>query len=279
MTINVVEEHRCFGGTQYVYQHDAESTQCQMRFAVYLPPAAATAKVPAVFWLSGLTCSEQNFITKAGAQRIASALGLALIVPDTSPRNVNLNSNTESDVGEGAGFYVNATQAPWEKHYQMYRYISQELPGLIAAHLPIDTARLAISGHSMGGHGALVIALRNPELFHCVSTFAPICSSSRSPWGKKALTAYLGNSAEAWQDYDACHLMEKYPWPNGKILIDQGSLDPFLKTELKPELFKKACDKAGVELNLRIQNGYDHSYYFVASFIEEHLRAHAQCLQ
>lgn len=278
MTLNLQEEHKCFSGFQRVYSHEAKTTRCQMRFAVYLPPAAIMQKVPALFWLSGLTCSEQNFIHKAGAQRMASALGLALIVPDTSPRNVDGTPTGDGDLGEGAGFYVDATQSPWVSHYQMYSYIVKELPALIDDNFPIDISRLSIAGHSMGGHGALTIALKNPDLFRSVSAFAPICSPTESAWGIKALTGYLGTSHAKWGEYDACLLMANKGWPHGKILIDQGSADPFLESQLKPDLFKTACEQAGVELNLRLQDGYDHSYYFIASFIDDHLRFHAQCL-
>lgn len=278
MTITLLEEHRCFSGIQRVYEHNAQTTQCPMRFAIYLPPAALTQNVPAVFWLSGLTCSEQNFINKAGAQRTASALGLALIVPDTSPRNLPMPVHNDTAVGEGAGFYVDATQEPWSNHYQMYSYIVEELPRVIEENCPVDVSSLSITGHSMGGHGALTIALNNPEIFHCLSALAPICAPTKSPWGIHALTTYLGETTEHWQQYDACLLMEKKGWPHGRILIDQGSVDPFLETQLKPELFKNACEKANVELNLRLQEGYDHSYYFVSSFIDDHLRFHAQCL-
>jgi len=278
MTILLLEEQKCFAGLQRVYQHEATTTQCPMRFAVYLPPSAHMQKVPALFWLSGLTCSEQNFITKAGAQRIASALGIAIIVPDTSPRNTVIPAKEDSDLGEGAGFYVDATQEPWAQHYQMYSYIVDELPQIIAENFPIDINRLSIAGHSMGGHGALTIALKNPQLFRSVSALAPICSPIQSPWGVRALTAYLGSSPSLWQDYDACRLVEKKGWPNGSILIDQGSVDSFLESQLKPELFKAACEKVGVELNLHFQEGYNHSYYFVATFIEDHLRFHAQFL-
>ena len=247
-----------------------------MRFALFLPPQAKKGPVPALYWLSGLTCTEENFIFKAGAQRVAAELGIALVCPDTSPRGLDLPGEADSyDFGSGAGFYVDASEAPWSRNYRMYSYITQELPALVAAEFPVDPARLGISGHSMGGHGALTIALKNPGLFRSVSAFAPISSASRSPWGEKALAGYLGMDRERWREYDASLLIEERGWSGPPILVDQGSADPFLETQLKPELLQQACARRGVALDLRLREGYDHSYYFIASFIDEHLRFHA----
>lgn len=248
-----------------------------MQFAVYLPPAAQERKVPVLYWLSGLTCTEQNFISKSGAQRYAAEHGVALVVPDTSPRGDDVADADGYDLGKGAGFYLNATQAPWSRHYRMYDYIVDELPALIEAQFPVTDAR-AISGHSMGGHGALTIALKNPGRYRSVSAFSPIVAPSQVPWGEKAFAAYLGSDREAWKAYDATELVktarEKLP-----LLIDQGEADEFLQTQLRPELFKAAADGAGHPLALRIHAGYDHSYYFVASFIGEHVMHHANALR
>ncbi len=270
-------EHRaCFGGWQDVFEHASSTLGCRMRFALYLPPQAQHGKVPVLYWLSGLTCTEQNFITKAGAQRYAAEHGVALVVPDTSPRGAEVADADRYDLGQGAGFYVNATQAPWSGHYRMFDYIAAELPALIEAHFPVTTAR-AISGHSMGGHGALVLALRNPGRYRSVSAFAPIVAPMQVPWGQQALAAYLGEDRTAWAQYDACqliaHASEKLP-----ILIDQGETDEFLDTQLKPRLLEDAADAAGYPLHLRMQPHGDHSYYFVASFIGEHIAHHAAAL-
>ncbi|WP_298627041.1 S-formylglutathione hydrolase [uncultured Legionella sp.] len=279
MSLRQLEMNRCFDGTQTVYTHWSETTRSAMNFALYLPPQAEQHSVPVLFWLSGLTCTEQNFITKAGAQRMASLLGLALVTPDTSPRGLNLKSQIEREYfGEGAGFYLDATELPWSKHYQMYSYVSKELPQLIGSHFPIDMARCGIFGHSMGGHGALTIGLRNPDLFRSLSAFAPICSPTQSPWGINALQGYLGDNKKAWQQYDACELLKTHAWPHGELLIDQGAADPFLKEELKPELLVAACRKANIPLNLRTHAHYGHNYYFIATFIEDHLQFHAKQL-
>lgn len=278
MTLRLIESNRCFAGTQDVYAHWSTSTQSEMRFGVYLPPKAQSTNVPVLYWLSGLTCTEQNFITKAGAQRMACELGMALIVPDTSPRGVHLPDDKCSKyLGEGAGFYVDAMRAPWRAHYQMYTYVSKELPQLIVTRFPVDSSRMGIFGHSMGGHGALLIGLKNPDLFRSISAFAPICSVTQSPSGVNALTHYLGDDVALWKKYDACALLESHPWPHGEILVDQGGDDPFLST-LKPELLTKACFDANVPLNLRIQEGYNHNYYFISTFIEDHLHFHAKKL-
>ena len=277
MTIERIEHRACFGGWQDVYRHESETLGCSMNFAVYLPPQAAMQKLPVLYWLSGLTCTEQNFITKAGAQRYAAEHGVILVAPDTSPRGDDVADADSYDLGKGAGFYVNATQVPWSRHYRMYDYVVSELPALIEAHFPATAAR-GISGHSMGGHGALVIALRNPGRYRSVSAFSPIVAPSQVPWGEKALAAYLGEDREAWKAYDATALIagasERLP-----LLIDQGDADEFLATQLKPELLQAACAASGHPLQLRLQRGHDHSYYFIQSFIGEHVAHHATALK
>ncbi len=280
MAPQLIESHRCFGGYQNIYTHWSDSNQCEMRFAVYLPPQAEKEAVPALYWLSGLTCSEQNFITKASAQRVAAELGLAIIVSDTSPRGVSLQGvDQQNGVGEGAGFYLDATEAPWCDHYQMYTYVSHELWECISKYFPINPSKCGLFGHSMGGHGALTIGLRNPQQYRSLSAFAPICSLTNSPWGQHALQTYLGPDQSTWKHYDACHLLQTQPWPHGKILIDQGVDDPFLERELKPTLLMDASAKANIAVQLQMRETYDHSYYFIASFIEEHLRFHAEYLK
>lgn len=250
-----------------------------MRFGVFLPPAAASGRVPVLYWLSGLTCTEENFIVKAGAQRLAAALGLAIVVPDTSPRGLGIPGESDSyDFGLGAGFYVDATQAPWSRGYRMYSYITQELAAHVAAEFPVDTSRVGIFGHSMGGHGALTLALRNPRDYKSVSAFAPISSPMRSAWGVKAFTGYLGADQARWRDYDATALIEERGWAGPPILVDQGTKDQFLESQLKPDLLRDACQRSGVALDLRLREGYDHSYFFIATFVEDHLRFHAQAL-
>ena len=274
-----VSSARSFGGEQRAYVHDSRETGCPMRFAAFLPPAAAQGRVPVLYGLSGLTCTEENFVAKAGAQRVAAELGVAIVVPDTSPRGLGLPGEADAwDFGLGAGFYVDATEPPWSAGYRMYSYVANELPELVAQHLPVDTARSGIFGHSMGGHGALVVALRNPQRYRSVSAFAPICSPMRCPWGEKALAGYLGADRSRWRQYDATALVEDLGWKSGPILVDQGTLDPFVATQLRPELLEEACARAGVALELRMREGYDHSYYFIATFVEEHLRFHARCL-
>lgn len=272
-----IESHACFGGRQEVWQHTASTLGCDMRFGVYLPPQARLQPCPVLYWLSGLTCTEQNFINKAGAQRYAAEHGVILVAPDTSPRGEGVADGEGYDLGLGAGFYLNATQAPWSAQYRMHDYIVDELPALVETHFPVTPAR-AISGHSMGGHGALVIALRNPGRYRSVSAFAPIVAPSRVPWGEKAFTAYLGVDRGAWLDWDACALVrdahERLP-----LLVDQGDADEFLATQLKPELLRAACEAAAHPLTLRMRAGYDHSYYFIASFIGEHIAHHAAALQ
>ena len=274
-----VSKSLCFGGVQAVYSHAAVATRCTMRFGVFLPPQASARRVPVLYWLSGLTCTEENFIVKAGAQRVASELGLALVVPDTSPRGLGIPGEADSyDFGLGAGFYVDATQAPWSAGYRMYSYVASELPALIEESFPVDADRVGIFGHSMGGHGALTIALRNPRYYKSVSAFAPIASPMESPWGEKALSGYLGADRDRWREYDATALIEARGWSGPPILVDQGTSDAFLESQLKPELLRDACRRSGVPLELRLQQGYDHSYFFIATFIEDHLRLHARHL-
>ncbi|MBS0200940.1 MAG: S-formylglutathione hydrolase [Proteobacteria bacterium] len=272
-----IEHRACFGGWQDVWRHHSESLGCEMNFAIYLPPQAASERCPVLYWLSGLTCSEQNFITKAGAQRYAAEHGVIIVAPDTSPRGDDVADADGYDLGKGAGFYINATQSPWAAHYRMYDYVVDELPALIEANFPATDAR-AISGHSMGGHGALTIALKNPGRYRSVSAFAPIVAPSQVPWGEKAFTAYLGDDRVAWKQHDAVELVksasEKLP-----LLVDQGDADEFLATQLKPELLREACAAASHPLTLRMQSGYDHSYYFIASFIGEHIAHHANALR
>ena len=275
--LTLVQEQKCFGGRQVRYKHQSAVLNCEMQFSVFLPPQAATQPVPALYWLSGLTCSDENFSVKAGAQRVAAELGIALIIPDTSPRGDGVADDPAYDLGQGAGFYVNATQAPWAQHYQIYDYILTELPTLLEAQLPLSDQR-AISGHSMGGHGALVLALRNPQRFTSVSAFAPIANPLNCPWGQKAFTAYLGEDRTTWEDYDASLLLAQYRG-DLPMLVDQGDADNFLSEQLKPQTLYTAGMQAKANLLLRMQPGYDHSYYFIASFIEEHLRFHAGYLQ
>jgi S-formylglutathione hydrolase len=276
---DILNEHACFGGVQRFYQHDANAIGLPMRFSVYLPPAAQQQperKLPVLFYLAGLTCTEETFMIKAGAQRVAAELGVILVAPDTSPRGANVPGEAESwDFGVGAGFYLDATEEPWARHYRMHSYLL-ELRELVLATLPADPERVGIFGHSMGGHGALVMALRHPDLFRSVSAFAPIAAPSQCPWGKKAFGGYLGADQSSWQAYDASALMSRQasaPFPGG-ILIDQGLGDKFLAEQLLPEAFEAACAAAGQPLELRRHRGYDHGYYFISTFVEDHLRFH-----
>ena len=279
LLITSVSRSKCFGGVQGVYSHEARETGCVMRFGVFLPPQASTRKVPVLYWLSGLTCTEENFIVKAGAQRVAAELGLALVVPDTSPRGLKIPGEGESyDFGLGAGFYVDAAQSPWSQGYRMYSYVVKELRQLIESSFPVDPKRSGVFGHSMGGHGALTIALKNPGDYKSVSAFSPISSPMRCPWGEKALTGYLGPDRAAWREYDASALLEDRGWRGPALLVDQGTADQFLESQLKPELLREACRRSGVRLDLRLQEGYDHSYFFISTFIEDHLRFHARNL-
>ena len=276
MAMEKIEDRACFGGRQQVWQHDSATLGCSMRFAVYLPPQTQQAKCPTLYWLSGLTCNEQNFITKAGAQRYAAEHGVVIVAPDTSPRGDNIANDAGYDLGQGAGFYINATQSPWAPHFRMYDYIVDELPALVEANFPVTSAR-GIAGHSMGGHGALMIALKNPGRYRSVSAFSPIVAPTQVPWGEKAFTAYLGDNRTQWLAWDTCALIasaqERLP-----LLVDQGDADEFLAGQLKPELLQQACEKAGHPLTLRMQPGYDHSYYFIASFIGEHVAHHANAM-
>ena len=277
--LELISEHACFGGVQRLYSHQSEEIGLPMRFSVFLPPQAREGKVSALFCLAGLTCTEETFMIKAGAQRIAAKQGLMLIAPDTSPRGANIPGEADSwDLGVGAGFYLDATEAPWDKHYRMYSYML-ELYELIVREFPVLPSSIGITGHSMGGHGALVLALRNPTLFKTVSAFAPICAPSKCPWGVKAFATYLGNEQEIWQQYDASALMEQRhaPFPNG-ILIDQGLSDKFLSNQLFPQAFEAACQKAQQPLELRRHADYDHGYYFISTFVEEHIQFHHQTL-
>ncbi|MUL35278.1 S-formylglutathione hydrolase [Gloeocapsopsis dulcis] len=277
-SLKLSSEYRCFDGTVGFYYHQSEMCNIEMRFAVYQPPQAKLQRVPVLYFLSGLTCSEENFIAKAGAQRYAAEYGLMLVVPDTSPRNAGIAGEDDDwDFGTGAGFYVDATQTLWRSHYQMYSYVVRELPALIAENFSVQSEKQGIFGHSMGGHGALVCALRNPNQYKSVSAFAPIVAPMRCPWGEKAFSHYLGTDRESWRTYDASELVlsANYQRP---ILIDQGTADKFLVEQLKPKLFEQACAKVKQPLNLRMQAGYDHSYYFIATFIEDHIRHHAAVL-
>jgi S-formylglutathione hydrolase len=273
--LTLLSEHACFGGVQRFYQHDSSAIGLPMRFSIYLPPGFEAKGLPVLFYLAGLTCTEETFPTKAGAQRVAAEQGLILVAPDTSPRGAGVPGETDSwDFGVGAGFYVDATQEPWSRHYRMYSYIL-ELRELVLREFGADSGRCGIFGHSMGGHGALVLALRNPELFRSVSAFAPIAAPSRCPWGEKAFSGYLGADRALWRAWDATELVAEGPvrFPAG-ILVDQGLADKFLPDQLNPDAFEAACSAAGQPLTLRRHAGSDHGYYFIASFVEDHLRFH-----
>lgn len=271
-----LSEIRCFSGWQRRYRHCSDVLNCEMHFSVYLPPQADKRAVPVLYWMSGLTCTDENFVTKAGAQRYAAEHGVAIVAPDTSPRGEGVPDDPEGayDFGLGAGFYVNATETPWREHYHMYDYVTAELPALVAARCPVDTQRQGIFGHSMGGHGALVVALRNPDQFRSVSAFAPICSPMNCPWGEKALSGYLGKDRRAWEAYDASALIGRAT-RQLPLLVDQGSADNFLEQQLKTPLLQAACERAGYPATIRMQKDYDHSYFFIASFIGEHIAFHA----
>ena len=280
MTLELLSSNRSFGGWHRRYRHRSSTLDCDMQFAVYLPPQAEQGeRLPVLYWLSGLTCTDENFMQKAGAQRVAAELGLVLVAPDTSPRGEGVPGDPEGawDFGLGAGFYLNASEQPWARHYRMHDYVVHELPALIEAHLPVSERR-GISGHSMGGHGALVCALRNPGRYRSLSAFAPISNPLDCPWGEKAFSRYLGEDRATWPAWDACTLLasatQRLP-----ILVDQGEADSFLDTQLKPQALKVAAEAVGYPLTLRLQPGYDHSYYFIASFIEDHLRHHAAALR
>ncbi|WP_341314415.1 S-formylglutathione hydrolase [Paraburkholderia sp. IMGN_8] len=280
--LELLSSHACHGGEQRIYRHDSQTIGLSMRFSVYLPSHAlqANANVPALFYLAGLTSTEETFPIKAGAQRFAAQHGIVLVAPDTSPRGAGVPGESAAwDFGVGAGFYVDATREPWSKHYRMYSYVRDELRETVLANLPVDGARLGIFGHSMGGHGALVLALRNPEIYRSVSAFAPIAAPSRCPWGKKAFGGYLGEDRETWKQYDASELVAhaSHKFAAG-ILVDQGLADQFLAEQLNPDVFEAACKAAGQALTLRRHAGYDHGYYFISTFIEDHIAHHAKVL-
>ncbi|MDF0751626.1 S-formylglutathione hydrolase [Marinobacter sp. 71-i] len=278
--MQLLSTNACFDGEHRRYQHHSAALDCDMEFAVYLPPAAVGSNprpVPVLYWLSGLTCTDQNFMQKAGAQKKAAQLGMAIVCPDTSPRGLDLPGEHDSyDFGSGAGFYVNATRQPWAPHYRMYDYVVKELPQLVEGHLPVTEGR-SISGHSMGGHGALIAALKNPGHYKSVSAFAPIANPSECPWGQKAFGGYLGNDRKAWEEWDATLLIptakERLP-----LLVDQGTADEFLDSQLNPDALADACERVHHHINLRMHRGYDHSYFFIASFIDDHLEHHASAL-
>ena len=276
-----ISDNLCFEGRQQRYEHDSEVLGCAMKFSLFLPPQAAAtgARMPVLLWLSGLTCTDENFVHKAGAQRVAAELGLAIVAPDTSPRGEDVPDAPDKayDLGLGAGFYLNATQAPWQKHYRMYDYVLNELPRVLQQFAELDLSRLSLAGHSMGGHGALVIGLRNPEHFRSISAFAPIAAPVQCPWGVKAFTNYLGGDQKLWEQYDASLLLQDaaHPLP---LLIDQGSADGFLQEQLKPWLLTEAAQRSGYPLIYRERAGYDHSYFYIATFIEDHLRFHHAAL-
>ncbi len=271
------ERHASFGGWQEVYKHESETLNCWMNFSIYIPPHEKDEKLPVLYWLSGLTCNEQNFITKAGVQKYAAQHKIIIVAPDTSPRGEEVPNDETYDLGQGAGFYVNATQEPWVKNFHMYDYIVNELPKLIHENFPTNGIQ-GLSGHSMGGHGALVIGLRNPKLYKSISAFAPIVAPTQVPWGNKIFSNYLGKDQQSWKEYDAVELM-KSNQSVIPVLIDQGLDDSFLRDQLKPELFESICKEKGFALVLNLRENYDHSYYFIASFIEEHIRFHAEFLK
>lgn len=282
MTIKTLSETGCFGGRIGFYRHRSTVNNCDMQFSVFVPPQAQDGKVPVLTFLSGLTCTEENFMVKSGAQRVAAELGLMLVSPDTSPRGEDVPDDPDDDydMGIAAGFYLNATQQPWSRYYHMYDYVTKELPPLLFDNFPADAERHGLTGHSMGGHGALTIGLRNPELYRSLSAFAPICTTLHSPWGRKALGYYLGDDTSTWTDYDACEVARRSGAVTGydRILVDQGADDPFLEEQLRPGLLEEACKESGLPLDLRIHDGYDHGYYFISTFIEEHLRFHYERL-
>lgn len=278
MPLETLSEHACFDGTVGFYRHRSEVNGCDMRFAVFVPPQAATHKVPVLTWLSGLTCTEETFMVKSGAQRVAAELGLMLVAPDTSPRGEGVPDDPEGayDFGLGAGFYLNATQAPWRQHYRMYDYVTRELPEVVFAEFPGDRERQGIFGHSMGGHGALTIGLKNPGTYRSLSAFAPISNPVDCPWGRKAFRRYLGDDEASWREYDASLLAEAVgDKPVHPIRVDQGLADPFLQEQLHPHRLEAAFERCGITLELRRHAGYDHGYYFISTFMEDHLRFHA----
>ena len=276
-TIIEVETHRCFGGVQGVFKHPSIATGGEMTFAVFVPPAGDRGSYPVVTFLSGLTCTHANVVDKGGYQRLAAELGMIVVCPDTSPRGVDVPDDPSYDFGQGAGFYIDATMSPWSAAFRMETYVTRELPALIAANFPVDPARHGVFGHSMGGHGALSLALRHPDFYRSVSAFSPIVAPSQVPWGRKAFAGYLGADEAGWREHDAVALIEAGR-PISDILVDVGTSDPFLERELRPELLEAACARANVALTLRLQEGYDHSYSFVSTFMDDHLRWHAERL-
>ncbi len=282
MTLETLSETNCFGGRIGFYRHASTANNCDMQFSVFVPPQAASGKVPVLTFLSGLTCSEENFMIKSGAQRVAAELGIMLVSPDTSPRGEDVPDDPDGDYdfGLAAGFYLNATQEPWSRHYHMYDYVTQELQRAVFDNFPGDAERHGLSGHSMGGHGALTIGLRNPDIFKSISALAPICTTLGSPWGQKALGYYLGDNTDTWQDYDACEVARSVTdgGTRSKILVDQGLADIYRVEQLRPELLAAACAESGLPLERRSHDGYDHGYYFIATFIADHLRHHAALL-
>jgi S-formylglutathione hydrolase len=282
MNLETLSETGCFGGRIGFYRHHSTVNDCEMQFSVFVPPQARDRAVPVLTFLSGLTCTEENFMVKSGAQRIAAELGLMLVSPDTSPRGEGVPDDPDGDydMGLAAGFYLNATQQPWSRNYHMYDYITEELPPIVFNNFPGDAGRHGLTGHSMGGHGALTIGLRNPAKYRSLSAFAPICTTLQSPWGKKALGYYLGEDTATWLDYDACEVARRSGDVTryDRILVDQGANDPYLVEQLKPELLQAACAESGLPLELRIHDGYDHGYYFISTFIEEHLNFHFERL-
>lgn len=283
MKIETISEHGCFGGKMGFYRHRSAVNNCDMQFAVFVPPGVAKKSVPVLTYLSGLTCTEETFMIKSGAQRMAAKLGLMLVSPDTSPRGDDVPDDPDGayDFGIAAGFYLNATKKPWSKNFQMYDYVTRELPEIIFSEFPGDAGRQGIFGHSMGGHGALTIGLKSPETFTSISAFAPICSPMNCPWGQKALSNYLGKDRATWPAYDATELVKNIgaARPRHKILIDQGQADQFLAQELHPHLFEAACAEHSVDLDLRRHDGYDHGYYFISTFMEDHLKHHSKLLK
>ena len=276
--VELIASHCCFGGHVEFYRHRSTACNTTMRFSIFRPPQARHDKVPVLYWLSGLTCTEENFMVKSGAQRFAAELGIMLVAPDTSPRGLNLPGEDDAyDFGSGAGFYVNAVQDPWSAHYRMYDYVVEELPRVLAEAFPADAQRASVFGHSMGGHGALTVALRNPSRYRSVSAFSPICAPSLSPWGKKAFTAYLGPDEDDWRQYDAHHLVRSTAGQL-PLLVDQGTADPFINEQLMPWELEKACRESDYPLTLRSHAGYDHSFYFISTFMRDHLAHHASAL-
>ncbi len=280
MSVTTISIQKAFGGLQGVYTHASSTTECEMEFSVFMPSVAKLAKVPVLYYLSGLTCTQENVTTKGGFQKYAEKYGIAIVCPDTSPRNTGCpGEDDDYDFGTGAGFYLDATEKPWSKQYRMYSYIVDELVTMVGLNFNVDNSKAGIFGHSMGGHGALTIALKNPGLFKSLSAFAPIVAPIQVPWGEKIFTGYLGNDRQSWHKYDATELMKAGKRFEGEILIDQGDADPFYKDQLKPELFVEACEKTGQNVTLRIQQGYDHSYYLMATFMEDHIKHHIDALK